>query len=107
MIRRPPRSTLFPYTTLFRSLTCECAHVPSHEPFAAEEAGSTTGCKEGTKRNGILAPRHPGTEEHECDNAAEQHGQEDRQERDFPSKKRPKHGAELDVPTAHSFSTRQ
>src|SRR2546422_4152492 len=22
MIRRPPRSTLFPYTTLFRSLTC-------------------------------------------------------------------------------------
>src|SRR2546430_10638696 len=26
MIRRPPRSTLFPYTTLFRSLRCtECA----------------------------------------------------------------------------------
>src|SRR3712207_8002123 len=23
MIRRPPRSTLFPYTTLFRSLTCD------------------------------------------------------------------------------------
>src|SRR3989454_11446917 len=23
MIRRPPRSTLFPYTTLFRSLNCE------------------------------------------------------------------------------------
>src|SRR2546425_5767054 len=23
MIRRPPRSTLFPYTTLFRSLECE------------------------------------------------------------------------------------
>src|SRR3712207_7319646 len=23
MIRRPPRSTLFPYTTLFRSLGCE------------------------------------------------------------------------------------
>src|SRR3712207_8990119 len=23
MIRRPPRSTLFPYTTLFRSSTCE------------------------------------------------------------------------------------
>src|SRR5256885_10378748 len=27
MIRRPPRSTLFPYTTLFRSLA---AHVPVH-----------------------------------------------------------------------------
>src|SRR5258708_11575818 len=24
MIRRPPRSTLFPYTTLFRSLVCSC-----------------------------------------------------------------------------------
>src|SRR3712207_9586717 len=24
MIRRPPRSTLFPYTTLFRSLCCVC-----------------------------------------------------------------------------------
>src|SRR2546428_3041818 len=27
MIRRPPRSTLFPYTTLFRSSSAEC-HVP-------------------------------------------------------------------------------
>src|SRR2546430_11259569 len=26
MIRRPPRSTLFPYTTLFRSLFCGLAH---------------------------------------------------------------------------------
>src|SRR6266478_10132271 len=24
MIRRPPRSTLFPYTTLFRSIGCDC-----------------------------------------------------------------------------------
>src|SRR5256885_10827174 len=27
MIRRPPRSTLFPYTTLFRSAGCHFAHV--------------------------------------------------------------------------------
>src|SRR5260370_23242905 len=31
MIRRPPRSTLFPYTTLFRSLRqfrfCDCRHL--------------------------------------------------------------------------------
>src|SRR5256885_12390130 len=27
MIRRPPRSTLFPYTTLFRSLTASCCRV--------------------------------------------------------------------------------
>src|SRR3712207_7920227 len=31
MIRRPPRSTLFPYTTLFRS-------PPIHEALAAEAA---------------------------------------------------------------------
>src|SRR2546422_8187340 len=27
MIRRPPRSTLFPYTTLFRSISAECSTV--------------------------------------------------------------------------------
>src|SRR5574339_943556 len=27
MIRRPPRSTLFPYTTLFRSITSEPARI--------------------------------------------------------------------------------
>src|SRR2546426_10415728 len=26
MIRRPPRSTLFPYTTLFRSVRLQCRH---------------------------------------------------------------------------------
>src|SRR2546430_7436620 len=29
MIRRPPRSTLFPYTTLFRSRTATCARGKS------------------------------------------------------------------------------
>src|SRR2546426_7127837 len=32
MIRRPPRSTLFPYTTLFRSLDRVEAEVPQHLP---------------------------------------------------------------------------
>src|SRR5690625_4468084 len=27
-MRRPPRSTLFPYTTLFRSLILGCTHYP-------------------------------------------------------------------------------
>src|SRR5256885_10428464 len=31
MIRRPPRSTLFPYTTLFRSKGAEVVCVPNHE----------------------------------------------------------------------------
>src|SRR3712207_8223899 len=36
MIRRPPRSTLFPYTTLFRSFGSEkmCQHQPVHKPRA-------------------------------------------------------------------------
>src|SRR5437764_7390375 len=29
MIRRPPRSTLFPYTTLFRSCRTSCEKAPS------------------------------------------------------------------------------
>src|SRR2546425_5723713 len=39
MIRRPPRSTLFPYTTLFRSL----GKRPRYDPvsMARSEAGST------------------------------------------------------------------
>src|SRR5256886_11366379 len=31
MIRRPPRSTLFPYTTLFRSLAARCLVVTVEE----------------------------------------------------------------------------
>src|SRR2546430_11408144 len=43
MIRRPPRSTLFPYTTLFRSdldrISCRCrrAHADCCRHFAAEQ----------------------------------------------------------------------
>src|SRR3712207_7531904 len=42
MIRRPPRSTLFPYTTLFRSLT-PIASICSHPTPAASSARSTAG----------------------------------------------------------------
>src|SRR3712207_7094691 len=35
MIRRPPRSTLFPYTTLFRSLT---RHQPALPLYTEEDA---------------------------------------------------------------------
>src|SRR3712207_8310019 len=31
MIRRPPRSTLFPYTTLFRSIGSAAARPPAHQ----------------------------------------------------------------------------
>src|SRR3712207_8230280 len=36
MIRRPPRSTLFPYTTLFRSFSARCA-----VPFESTERHDT------------------------------------------------------------------
>src|SRR2546430_7155742 len=40
MIRRPPRSTLFPYTTLFRSrFTCEQNGNSSDRPPGPEEGG--------------------------------------------------------------------
>src|SRR5256885_11045863 len=32
MIRRPPRSTLFPYTTLFRSFLGRCVNAPGNWP---------------------------------------------------------------------------
>src|SRR2546430_11120608 len=40
MIRRPPRSTLFPYTTLFRSLAVRIGHGRSAE----EGAGAALVC---------------------------------------------------------------
>src|SRR5690242_21065712 len=39
MIRRPPRSTLFPYTTLFRSAAPEPALVRELDPLLGEELG--------------------------------------------------------------------
>src|SRR5690349_23416360 len=40
MIRRPPRSTLFPYTTLFRSrATARCKHANIVDIYDVDEAG--------------------------------------------------------------------
>src|SRR5436189_1393124 len=36
MIRRPPRSTLFPYTTLFRSQDGRLLEEPQHDLFAVD-----------------------------------------------------------------------
>src|SRR3712207_8144606 len=45
MIRRPPRSTLFPYTTLFRSTdTLRRAGSPLNEQARAEVATTAYGC---------------------------------------------------------------
>src|SRR2546422_2529124 len=43
MIRRPPRSTLFPYTTLFRSLRATGAGGPFRRRQARRERGAGSG----------------------------------------------------------------
>src|SRR3712207_4603302 len=47
MIRRPPRSTLFPYTTLFRSLHGQSAHIAQ----GVDESGNKD---EGAGDQGIM-----------------------------------------------------
>src|SRR5258708_19348572 len=42
MIRRPPRSTLFPYTTLFRSIASPWAGSPTRSEDAAWVSSRTT-----------------------------------------------------------------
>src|SRR2546422_1251356 len=73
MIRRPPRSTLFPYTTLFRSN----AELPEHEQAAGREPqpGEPLGDEdeprrpqlrhENEKQHAAVRPfREPRSEEH-------------------------------------------
>src|SRR5262249_62247313 len=43
MIRRPPRSTLFPYTTLFRSVDAQIAAHASHSSTSAMDGFWLTG----------------------------------------------------------------
>src|SRR3989442_2432378 len=57
MIRRPPRSTLFPYTTLFRSRPsspagCRCLMFL----FCSQRVNGTT---HGNRVRSVLAPRSP------------------------------------------------
>src|SRR3712207_8881332 len=40
MIRRPPRSTLFPYTTLFRSCVAEVARRETGDALAVDVGGA-------------------------------------------------------------------
>src|SRR2546429_7335357 len=59
MIRRPPRSTLFPYTTLFRSQYTQCAECPAPAPQRPEpdlwghEHGDADGDAGGRQHDGL------------------------------------------------------
>src|SRR3712207_8544889 len=59
MIRRPPRSTLFPYTTLFRSFGAPAAHgarVPAVQRRGRQSAAGDQATQEG---RGFELRRHP------------------------------------------------
>src|SRR2546422_3297620 len=62
MIRRPPRSTLFPYTTLFRSIKAE---VPLSEMLSYDaELTSMTGGRGSYHMEMSRYEEVPGSEEH-------------------------------------------
>src|SRR3712207_7131768 len=66
MIRRPPRSTLFPYTTLFRSPTFlfrMLRYVPTSIPSTSSSTGNAIQ-KFGRKKNSANASTAPRSEEH-------------------------------------------
>src|SRR5258707_11566386 len=64
MIRRPPRSTLFPYTTLFRSAArAPAARAPA--PAAVVQTAQTPRLsRHCSDRRGPAAPDKPRSEEH-------------------------------------------
>src|SRR3712207_7450284 len=69
MIRRPPRSTLFPYTTLFRSverevleLRTQCRSVDTVVVQRGKQKSETRGDEDGAE--GGEAPRRRRSEEH-------------------------------------------
>src|SRR2546425_5186699 len=57
MIRRPPRSTLFPYTTLFRSVSERCVAFGERRALFTAEAARVLGHRP-RKRLAILVVQH-------------------------------------------------
>src|SRR2546430_7838532 len=51
MIRRPPRSTLFPYTTLFRSPTCRPKQTAARSPGRCWQWDATGGSRSSPPRS--------------------------------------------------------
>src|SRR2546427_6337962 len=66
MIRRPPRSTLFPYTTLFRSPQFRVFGHPGDTAysFRSKVRGRTTPGEQVRQRRNVAAPHFNRSEEH-------------------------------------------
>src|SRR2546429_4060866 len=72
MIRRPPRSTLFPYTTLFRSLPAEligAKRVPTslnwgRKSFCASSSNNSLLCHSERSEESLFASSAARSEEH-------------------------------------------
>src|SRR5690349_24157840 len=61
MLRPPPRSTLFPYTTLFRSPAVDCDPPPvGPAGLAARGGGRCRGGRHGERRAHVLSVRPAG-----------------------------------------------
>src|SRR3712207_8879058 len=65
MIRRPPRSTLFPYTTLFRSMDSVRSEAPGERHVVVDDEGHFARFAEALQRLGearrlmLAGPLHP------------------------------------------------
>src|SRR3712207_8373813 len=58
MIRRPPRSTLFPYTTLFRSRAFRVAEHPGEQFLAPDRHSRAGGRQQGLPREEEAGVHH-------------------------------------------------
>src|SRR2546422_6731762 len=64
MIRRPPRSTLFPYTTLFRSIASGTATISARRGYGKPNAYAPGSSSRATAASRPWTRRAPRSEEH-------------------------------------------
>src|SRR2546427_6643637 len=92
MIRRPPRSTLFPYTTLFRSLIADARQNPAENHLLVEtQPGQVLYCMAGQATELLLVLSQGVTGERSEEHTSELQSQSNLVCRLLLEKKKPKH----------------
>src|SRR2546429_7212931 len=76
MIRRPPRSTLFPYTTLFRSLMGDCAELGEWLATVARAELGGLGDRQRGRLHLVNVARGVGAERRRARHRSEEHTSE-------------------------------